>query len=109
MSQLPLFPCIFLLIGSALAADVPFVFDEATSDVAGYTSTQLEQLQASSPELAGVPSVITPSDNQVMAFPVTGGGSAEKETTEKKSSTSRIRLALEWNQIIQWFVMKRLY
>jgi hypothetical protein len=54
MSQLPLFTCIFLLIGSALAADVPFVFDEATSDVAGYTADRIEEISASSSDLVPV-------------------------------------------------------
>jgi len=74
-----------LLIGSGSAADVPFVFDSSSSGVAGYSADQLESLRVSSPDLAGVPSVTTPSDNEVLQFPVTGGGSTPGNTTEKNA------------------------
>ena len=81
--------CIILLIGSGAASDVPFVFDKATSDIASYTSAQLEQTHISSPELAGVPSISTPSDNAILNFPVVGGGSTPQGTTEKKVADLR--------------------
>ena len=71
MSQLPLYPCIFLLIGSALAADVPFVFDETTSDVAGYTADRIKGISASSSDLAGIPQAATPSNDEILEFPIT--------------------------------------
>jgi hypothetical protein len=64
-----------LLIGSGTALDVPFVFDQSTSGVAGYTSTQIEQDHTTSPDLAGVPIVSSPSDNESLEIPITGGGS----------------------------------
>ncbi|MFA6371344.1 MAG: hypothetical protein WCW68_01830 [Methanothrix sp.] len=76
--------CAVFLIGSGMAADVPFVFDSSSSGVASYSDDQLESMRASSPELSGVPSVTTPSDNEVLQFPVTGGGSTPEGTTDKK-------------------------
>jgi hypothetical protein len=73
-----------LLIGSSTAADVPFIFDETSADVASYTSAQLEQARTSSPDLAGVPIVSSPSNDEILAFPVTGGGSTPEGTTDKK-------------------------
>ena len=67
--------CIVLLVGSGSAADVPFVFDQSTSDVAGYTSAQIEQDHTTSPDLAGVPIVSSPSDSESLEIPITGGGS----------------------------------
>jgi transglutaminase-like putative cysteine protease len=77
--------CFILLIGTSLAADVPFVFDSNSSGVAVYSADQLESLRASSPYLAGVPAITTPSDNEVLQFPVTGGGSTPENTTEKNA------------------------
>ena len=74
--------CIILGLGSA--ADIPYIFDQSTSSIADYTPAQLESMRAASPELSGVPSVSTPKDDEVLMFPVTGGGSAPGSTTEKK-------------------------
>jgi tetratricopeptide (TPR) repeat protein len=86
MSSWVLWLCAIILIGSGSAADVPFVFDEATSNVAGYSSAQLEQAHTSSPDLAGVPTVTQATDDAVIAFPVTGGGNAPESTTENEVS-----------------------
>ena len=67
--------CMVLLVGLGSAADVPFVFDQSTSGVAGYTSAQIEQDHTTSPDLAGVPIVSSPSDNESLEIPITGGGS----------------------------------
>ena len=75
--------CIILLIGSGVASDVPFVFDENSENVAGYTSAQIEQAHIYLPDLAGVPTVTLATDDSVMAFPVTGGGGAAEGTTDK--------------------------
>lgn len=75
MPQLPLFLCIILLIGSCEAGDVPFVFDEATSDVADYTPSQIEENHISSLDLAGVPIITSPSDTEIIDMQDTGGGS----------------------------------
>ncbi|MCX6674746.1 MAG: hypothetical protein NTY37_13320 [Methanothrix sp.] len=74
-----------LLIGSAFAADVPFVFEESTSTVADYTSDQIEQAYVASPDLAGVPLISTPSDDEVLVFPVTGGGNSPGGISEKNT------------------------
>jgi S-layer protein (TIGR01567 family) len=76
--------CIVLLIGSAVAADVPFVFDGNAFGVAGYSQDQIEQASASSSDLNDVPFVSSLSDNETLEFPITGGGSAPGSVTEKK-------------------------
>jgi hypothetical protein len=73
-----------ITIGLGVAVDVPFVFDETSANVASYTSAQLEQVRTSSPDLAGVPIVSLPSNDEILAFPVTGGGSTPEGTTDKK-------------------------
>jgi hypothetical protein len=83
MSSLTLGFCVILLIGSGAAADVPFVFSEGSSGMAGYTSAQLEQASAISPDLAGVPMLSTPSDGDILEFPVTGGGNTPGGSEEK--------------------------
>ncbi|MFA6371354.1 MAG: transglutaminase-like domain-containing protein [Methanothrix sp.] len=85
MSYTALLIGLVLLTATSLAADVPFVFDGSSSGVAGYSADQLESLRASSPDLAGVPAVTTPSDNEVLQFTVTGGGSTPLNTTEKNA------------------------
>jgi len=84
MSYTVLLISIVLLTASGLAADVPFVFGEGSSDVASFTSAQLEQTSSNSPDLAGVPPVSSPSDSEVLEFPIVGGGSAPVGKTEKK-------------------------
>jgi hypothetical protein len=78
-----LLPVIFLFIGSCTAADVPFVFDQSANGIAVYTPEQLEQASTSSPDLSGVPPIYSPSDSEVLEFPVAGGGSTPEGTTEK--------------------------
>jgi hypothetical protein len=72
-----------LLVGLGSAADVPFVFDQSTSGVAGYSPSQLEQEHLSSSDLAGVPAVTLAADNEIMAFPVAGGGSMPEGENSK--------------------------
>jgi beta propeller repeat protein len=76
--------CAVFLIGSGMAVDVPFVFDGNSSGVADYSAAQLESMRVSSSDLAGVPLIATPSDNEILQFPVTGGGNAPESTTEKR-------------------------
>jgi len=83
MSLRALWLCIVLLIGLGVAADVPFVFDKNTSGLANYTSSQLERAHLSSNDLAGVPTVTQADDNEIMAFPVTGGGSISEGKVDK--------------------------
>ena len=84
MSPLALWLCVILLIGSVTAADVPFVFDDTSSGVAGYTANQFEKISTSSSDLAGIPKATTPSNDEILEFPVTGGGSTPGEKTETK-------------------------
>jgi tetratricopeptide (TPR) repeat protein len=84
MSPWALWLCIILLSGTGMAVDVPFVFDETSSGVAGYTANQFENISTSSSDLAGIPQATTPSNNEILEFPVTGGGSAPGEKTETK-------------------------
>ena len=86
MSLLALWLGMILLIGSAIAVDVPFVFDEASSGVAGYNSDQLEQAYVASSDLVGVPMVTQIADDEVIVFPATGGGNAPESKTEKNVS-----------------------
>jgi hypothetical protein len=73
-----------ILSGLALAEDIPYIFDETFSDATVYTSAQLESMRAGSPYLASVPSVSAPRDDEILEFPVTGGGNAPGSKTEKK-------------------------
>jgi hypothetical protein len=73
-----------LLVGSGSAADVPFVFDQSASGVAGYSPSQLEQAHLSSADLAGVPAMTLAADDEVMVFPVAGGGSMPEGENSKK-------------------------
>jgi len=75
---------LIILSGPALAEDIPYVFDETFSDATGYTSAQLESMRAASPYIAGVPAVSSPHDDEILEFPVTGGGNAPDGKTEKK-------------------------
>ena len=86
MSSLALWLCLIFFIGSAAAADVPFVFGEGSSSIVGYTPAQIEQTSIASPDLAGVPQVSTPSDNATLNFPVVGGGRTPQGTSEKMVS-----------------------
>ncbi|HSD58509.1 MAG TPA: transglutaminase-like domain-containing protein, partial [Methanotrichaceae archaeon] len=79
--------CLVVLCGSGLALDVPFVFNEDISGLASYSFTQLEEASSSSPDLVGVPSVNSPSDNEVLKIPITaitGVGSTPEGKLEKE-------------------------
>jgi len=86
MSNLGLFllGTLSLIIGTGLAADIPFIFDERALGASDFTETQLESMRAASPDLANVPTVSTPRDDEILEFPVTGGGNAPDSKTEKK-------------------------
>jgi hypothetical protein len=72
-----------ILIGTGLAADVPFIFDENVSDVAGYSSDQIKQASSASSDLARVPFISAPSDSEVLLFFITGGSSAPEGKVDK--------------------------
>jgi tetratricopeptide (TPR) repeat protein len=69
------------LLGPAAAVDVPYVFNESSYDVGRYDSDQLVNISASSPELAGVPPISAPKDNEILVFP---GSRAYKTVGEIK-------------------------
>jgi len=75
--------CLVSLCGSGLASDVPFVFDEDI-DLTGDSSDQLIEASSSSPNLVGVPSVISPPDNEIVQITVTGGGRTSEGKLEKE-------------------------
>jgi tetratricopeptide (TPR) repeat protein len=85
MSPRIIYLCLVLLIGSALAADIPFVFDQDSSGVAAYSSAQLEQARAASFDLRGVPLASAPANDDVLQFPVAGESSTPSGKTEKKA------------------------
>lgn len=88
MNEAPLFPFLFLfaliLIGMGSASDVPFVFGDGQGNVADYTADQLERASMNSGDLAGIPQVSSPSDDEVLDFQITGGGDAPSSLTEKR-------------------------
>lgn len=61
MSLWTLWLCAVLLTGSGMAADIPYVFGEDPY-TAGYTSDKLEEIRASSPDLAGVSPISTSAE-----------------------------------------------
>jgi hypothetical protein len=75
---------LIILVGAADALDVPFVFGETTSSVAGYTHDQFEKISQASPDLAGVPSASVPSENETLKFPIVGGSNTPVGANEKK-------------------------
>ena len=79
-----LWVCVIVLVGSGIAADVPFVFDEGSSGIAGYNSAQIEKASSSSSDLAGVPPISSAADNETLEFPIVGGGRAPGGTIERE-------------------------
>ena len=76
--------CIILfIIGSGDCADIPFVFSGGSSEIAGYSSDQLAKASAVSLDLEGVPAIYSPSDSEVLEFPVAGGGSESTGNAKK--------------------------
>jgi len=56
--------------GTASALDIPYIFGESSQDVGSYNSEQLSNISAYSPELAGVPPISSPRNNEILLFPV---------------------------------------
>jgi len=52
--------CAIFLIGLGMAADVPFVFTDNLTSIAGYSSDEIEEISASSTDLNGVPTDSSP-------------------------------------------------
>jgi tetratricopeptide (TPR) repeat protein len=80
-----------LLAESGMAVDLPFVFDENTSYLSGYNSNQLEKASALSHDLAGVPPVSSPGNDDMIGL-VTNDfinkSSRVNKTTESQRNSS---------------------
>jgi len=57
---------VVLFIGLAAAADVPFVFDNNSSSIVNYNSSQLENISNQTPEIARVPPINMSSNNETV-------------------------------------------
>lgn len=77
---------LIIIAGLCLAEDIPFVFDERSlnSGAMLYSSDQIEHIRAESPDLAGIASLSSPHDEEILEFPVTGGGNMPNDKSEKK-------------------------
>jgi tetratricopeptide (TPR) repeat protein len=71
-----------LLIGSGFAADIPYVFDNNSSNITGYNSEQLERISAMSADLIGVPPlyISRSSDAEGVSEASKNRGPVNKET-----------------------------
>jgi hypothetical protein len=75
--------------GMSSAESIPYVFEE-NSDAIGLTLAQLSPESGRPPSIERVPPVYFPDDEEVIDFPVTGGGSSSTGTEEKKAKDLKI-------------------
>lgn len=85
--------CLVVLIGSGLAIDMPFVFDENSSDLASYDSHQLEAASALSHDLKGVPPVSSPNDYEMIEVILPINESFNKSSADNDSIQSQDALS----------------
>jgi tetratricopeptide (TPR) repeat protein len=78
-----------LLAESGMAIDLPFVFDENTSDLARYDSNQLEKASALSHDLTGVPPVSSPDNNDMIAVSLVTNDSINNSSSDNKTTESQ--------------------
>jgi len=91
MSQLNLcLVAVILLAESVIAVDLPFVFDKNTSDLAGYDSNQLEKASALSRDLAGVPPVSSPSNDDMIEVSLVTNDSINSSSRDNNTESQRI-------------------
>jgi tetratricopeptide (TPR) repeat protein len=91
MSQLNLcLVAVILLAESVIAVDLPFVFDKNTSDLAGYDSNQLEKASALSRDLAGVPPVSSPSNDDMIEVSLVTNDSINNSSSDNNTESQRI-------------------
>ena len=83
--------CVIMLIGSGLATDIPYVFNENSSNVAGYTSEQLWITSSSSSDLLGVPNISVSSDNKVIEISETGKGDVRGPVSKTKWTVGELK------------------
>jgi tetratricopeptide (TPR) repeat protein len=90
MSQLDLcLVTVILLAGSGIAADVPFVFEKNSSDLAGYDSNQLKKASNMSRDLAGVPPVFSPSYDDIIEVSLVTNDSINTSSCDNKTTESQ--------------------
>ncbi|MDD4651031.1 MAG: tetratricopeptide repeat protein [Methanothrix sp.] len=70
--------CLFLFVGGAASSDIPFVFDENSSNLNGYHLGQLENISNASPDLVGVPPISDLNDSEILIFPVDSSSEGNK-------------------------------
>jgi len=70
---------LILLLGTAAADDIPYVFNGGTSNASDYDRDQLINISTSSPDLAGVPAISSLNDSDILEFP------ADRDVTGSKS------------------------
>jgi hypothetical protein len=58
--------CVAFLVGSVVAADIPFVFDNNFSSIINCTPSQLEDISKHAPEVACIPPIHTSSTNKTI-------------------------------------------
>ncbi|MCJ7445016.1 MAG: hypothetical protein MUO26_10910 [Methanotrichaceae archaeon] len=76
--------CIFLLVPSGMAADVPFVLDGKSFGTEDYAHNQLEEIGSSSLGLGRVPFTSTTTHDDTLEFPLTGDSNDSIGSSEKK-------------------------
>lgn len=83
--------CIIIFVGSGLATNIPYVFDENSSSLAGYTSEHKEHMSSSSPDLVGIPTMSTLSDNEVIEISETGNVGDRGPVTKTKWTVGELK------------------
>jgi len=84
MSLRLLWICLILLTGSGASKEVPIIFEEIQGNLVDDPSAQFSQSSILSSELAGVPILTQADDDDLLVFPVTGGGNNAEGTAEMK-------------------------
>jgi tetratricopeptide (TPR) repeat protein len=62
--------CLISLLGCASSLDIPFVFNESSSNLEGYNPEELENISNASPDLVGVPPISNLNDSEILILPV---------------------------------------
>lgn len=82
---------VILLVESGIAVDVPYVFDEKSSDLAGYESYQLREASALSRDLVGIQPVTspTPDDDYVIEVTLAANKSIDLFSSDNSTTDSQ--------------------
>lgn len=90
MSQLHLWlVAAILAIELGIATDVPFVFDDNSSKLAGFDSKQLQEASASSRDLEGVPPVSSLDNDEIIKIAISKNDSANASSSDNKTKESQ--------------------